>query len=102
MQAYAQVTHQKNLILTASNIMMRYKSQISAATVSLNVGDIHLEGESAINCNGRGPQQTSGSGDGSLTSELYGSGAGHGGYGGGADDKNFTAGRSYVSLYVGA
>ena len=96
MQANSLINHEDHFNLMASDIMMRYSSEITANQISIETGSIHQEGEALLDVTARGGSATEGDG-GVLAGDGAGVGAGHGGYGGGADLDNFTSGSFFFS-----
>lgn len=73
---------------------MRYSSSVKAETVHLKSTFAYIEGDAEINTSGRGPLAGRGQSPGVVIEGISatGTGAGHGGYGGGADRLNFANG----------
>ena len=90
MQANALINHEGHFNLMAADIMMRFSSEITANQITIETGSIHQEGEATLDVSLRG--NNAGDGTGSVASDGAGIGAGHGGYGGGADVDNYTSG----------
>ena len=93
MQAESLINHESHFNLMASNIMMRYASQITADQITIETGSIHQEGEATLDVTARGVNATEG--EGGVADDGAGIGAGHGGYGGGSDTKNYTSGKRW-------
>ena len=91
LQAKALINHEEHFNLISSDIMMRFSSSITANQITIETGSIHQEGEATLDVSTRGNSSTAGIG--SVASDGAGIGAGHGGYGGGADAENFTSGQ---------
>ena len=91
MQAKALINHEEHFNLISADIMMRFSSSITANQITIETGSIHQEGEATLDVSTRGNSSTAGVG--SVASDGAGIGAGHGGYGGGADAENFTSGQ---------
>ena len=93
MQAGSLINHAYHFNLMASDIMMRYDSEITANQITLQVGSIHQEGEAKLDVSGRGGTAETGNGGTVTEGEIeVGIGAGHGGYGGGADLVDLNSG----------
>ena len=90
MQAQAEMIHTKEIKLEASDIMMRYRSLIQADSINISAGTLHMEGEASLDTVGRGKPQTII--NPGVDPAGNGLGAGHGGFGGGADLANYTSG----------
>ena len=88
LQATSFINHEDHFSLMASDIMMRYASKISANKITIDAGSVHQEGEATLLVTARGREESKGMGD--ITADGSGLGAGHGGYGGGADKLNHT------------
>ncbi len=73
---------------------MRYASALHADTVTLDAGDVHMEGDSVLDTSSRG--LTTGPGAGGVTSVGTGIGAGYGGYGGGVENVSYASGEGCV------
>ena len=86
MQAGAKINHEDHFNLMASDIVMRFDSEITANQITIEAGSIHQEGEATLDVSSRGGSAEAGDG-GTIDEEehIVGIGAGHGGYGGGAD-----------------
>ena len=96
MQAESLINHESHFNLMASDIMMRYASQITADQITIETGSIHQEGEATLDVTGRGEDSTAG--QGGIADDGAGIGAGHGGYGGGSDMMNLTSGESWEQM----
>lgn len=74
---------------------MRYASVIEAETVHVKSSFIFVEGDAVIDTSGRGPDSGSGDQPGGVIDGTpgTGTGAGHGGFGGGTDVLGFTTGK---------
>ncbi|KAK3576663.1 hypothetical protein CHS0354_004948 [Potamilus streckersoni] len=96
LQANAKLNYQVGRFqLDVSEVMMRHGSKISADILSMSVSTLHLAGEATLDVSARG-------GTGRTENQGYtlnniGTGAGHGGYGGGANLHNYTQGKPYGS-----
>ena len=91
LQAKTLINHEEHFNLISSDIMMRFSSSITANQITIETGSIHQEGEATLDVSARGNSSTPGIG--SIAPDGAGIGAGHGGYGGGADAENFTSGQ---------
>ena len=92
-QAGSKINHKDHFNLMASDIMMRYDSEITANQITIQAGSIHQEGEAMLDVSGRGGTEGTGDGGTVLEREIeVGIGAGHGGYGGGADLVDLNSG----------
>lgn len=90
MQAESLINHEDHFNLMAADIMMRFSSEITANQITIETGSIHQEGEANLYVTARGSGISDG--EGSVAVDGGGIGAGHGGYGGGADVDNYTSG----------
>ena len=81
LEADSLMKHSGTMHLLSSSILMRYASRLEADNITLEAGVVHVEGEARLDVTGRGEQ--TGPGVGGMSSDGYGLGAGHGGYGGG-------------------
>ena len=77
--------------LDINDITMRYKSRIEAESVMIRASNVHIEGEAEIQTSGRGPGPEEGDSPGGRVDGV-GTGAGHGGFGGGADLLDYAIG----------
>lgn len=90
MQANAEIIHTKEIKLETSDIMMRYSSLIQADSINISSGTLHMEGEARLDTTARGDTQSVV--NPGVDPAGNGLGAGHGGFGGGADLVNYTSG----------
>lgn len=90
MQANAEIVHTKEIKLEMSDIMMRYSSLIRADSINISSGTLHMEGEARLDTTARGNTQSVI--NPGVDPAGNGLGAGHGGFGGGADLINYTSG----------
>lgn len=90
MQANAEIVHTKEIKLETSDIMMRYSSLIRADSINISSGTLHMEGEARLDTTARGNTQSVI--NPGVDPAGNGLGAGHGGFGGGADLINYTSG----------
>ncbi|PIK55149.1 hypothetical protein BSL78_07879 [Apostichopus japonicus] len=99
LRANSHLTYPTNLNFELGELLMRYASVLEAEKIHLKSTFVYIEGDASINTAGRGPGAGLGKAPGVITStsSYIGSGAGHGGYGGGADVVNFSNGTSYGS-----
>ena len=91
LEANSRLTHPEQVYLVASSVLMRHASHLEAREITLEVGYLHMEGETMLDTSGRGPVTTD-----YLTAvdpSGHGLGGGHGGFGGGSDLINFTMGQ---------
>lgn len=94
LRANSHLTYPTNLNFELGELLMRYASVLEAEKFHLKSTFVYIEGDASINTAGRGPGAGLGKAPGVITStsSYIGSGAGHGGYGGGADVVNFSNG----------
>lgn len=92
MQANAEIVHTKEIKLEMSDIMMRYSSLIRADSINISSGTLHMEGEARLDTTARGNTQSVI--NPGVDPAGNGLGAGHGGFGGGADLINYTSGNN--------
>ena len=90
MKARALLHHPAHLHLVASEVLMRYASSIEANNITVEAGDIHIEGEARLDTIGRGVSHSNSMGPGTVDGQGYGTGGGHGGFGGGYNEKAST------------
>ena len=101
LEAQSILTYPNHMQLDVNDIVLRYKSSISAQSVNIQATNVHIEGEAVIDTMGRGPGAETGDGGGfRLEGSLVGTGGGHGGYGGGADLLNYTSGTARCILLI--
>lgn len=95
LRANSHLTYPTNLNFELGELLMRYASVLEAEKIHLKSTFVYVEGDASINTAGRGPGAGLGKAPGVITStsSYIGSGAGHGGYGGGADVVNFSNGK---------
>lgn len=98
MQANAEIIHTKEIKLETSDIMMRYSSLIQADSINISSGTLHMEGEARLDTTARGNTQSVV--NPGVDPAGNGLGAGHGGFGGGADLINYTSGNILGCIVV--
>ena len=98
LEARSGLTSPTHLYIDAANIIMHYQSYITAESITMQVNDLSLEGESVLDVSGRGPEAGIGLGAGVDVLGMM-LGAGHGGFGGGANLVNYTQGK-YIYLLL--
>lgn len=82
--------HAKDIRLHVNQLHMHFNSLIHADVIDLIVSDSIIEGGARLDCSGRGHAKNSGPGAGNRT---VGSGAHHGGFGGGITDLQNSIGK---------
>lgn len=100
LRARSRMTYPTNLKLELGKLEMRHSSEVEAKIVHVKSTFLFVEGGAVINTSGKGPDFEMGHQPGAVTVGSTGTGAGHGGYGGGADVLNFTTGRFLSGTYV--
>lgn len=99
MQAHSKMTHSDAFELNINDIMMRYNSSIEASSVYMNVTEIHLEGSARFDVSGKSDISPVSTAAG-MYFNGHGTGAGHGGHGGGADLSDYKSGKLSFHSYL--
>ena len=98
LQAEAEISHTHHLHLLTANVILHYNTLIEADNITLETGSLHLEGSARLDTSGRGANISNSWGPGGLDNKLYGTGGGHGGFGG--SSLHNDSGKSIVYFYA--